>query len=149
VLFEKIVSRFGADLSGRVFGVWGLAFKPGTDDMRDASSKVLLRELIAAGARVRAYDPVAMPTAQRELPDSWLQEKHLTLVDRQYDALQGADAMILVTEWKPFRHPDFSQIKSLLRQPIIFDGRNQYDLRQMRDCGFEYFGIGRKTEKPV
>jgi UDPglucose 6-dehydrogenase len=143
ILFEKITTRFGKDLSGRTFGVWGLAFKPGTDDMREAPSKVLLHELIGSGARVRAYDPVAMEVARRELPQSWFKNGELDLVEHQYDALREADAMVLVTEWKPFRHPDFGQIKSLLKQPVIFDGRNQYDLHQMRELGFEYRGIGR------
>jgi UDPglucose 6-dehydrogenase len=143
VLFEKITNRFGKDLSGLTFGIWGLAFKPGTDDMREAPSKVLLHELIGSGARVRAYDPVAMDVARRELPQSWFKNGELVLVDHQYEALKGADAMVLVTEWKPFRHPDFEQIKTALKKPVIFDGRNQYDLHQMRELGFEYRGIGR------
>jgi UDPglucose 6-dehydrogenase len=143
ILFEKITTRFGKDLSGLTFGVWGLSFKPGTDDMREAPAKVLLHELIGSGARVRAYDPVAMDVAQRELPQSWFKNGELALVEHQYDALRGADAMVLVTEWKPFRHPDFEQMKSLLKQPVIFDGRNLYDLHLMRELGFEYRGIGR------
>lgn len=143
VLFEKIVKRFGTDLRNRVFGLWGLAFKPGTDDMREAPSTVLLEELIGAGARVKAYDPVAMPVAQRELPADWFRGGKLELAPQQYDALAGVDALILVTEWKPFRHPDFDQIKKLLKAPIIFDGRNQYDPASVRAAGFEYFGIGR------
>lgn len=145
VLFEKIVARFGQDLSGCSFGVWGLAFKPGTDDMREASSITLLHSLIAAGATVKAYDPVAMDSAQRELPARWFETGALTLVKHQYEALDGADAMVLVTEWKPFRHPDFAQIKKMLRQPAIFDGRNQYDPLQLRDLGFEYQAIGRRN----
>jgi UDPglucose 6-dehydrogenase len=145
VLFEKIIARFGKDLSGRVFGVWGLAFKPGTDDMREASSVTLLHELIAAGATVKAYDPVAMPSARRELPARWFETGGLTLVERQYDALSGVDALVLVTEWKPFRHPDFALIKKLLKQPVIFDGRNQYDPAHLRASGFEYQGIGRRN----
>lgn len=143
VLFEKIVKRFGKDMRNRVFGLWGLAFKPGTDDMREAPSVVLLEELIGAGARVKAYDPVAMPVAQRELPAEWLRNGKLELVPQQYDALLGADALVLVTEWKPFRHPDFDRIKKLLKQPVIFDGRNQYDPTHLRAVGFEYTGIGR------
>ncbi|HKQ30504.1 MAG TPA: UDP-glucose/GDP-mannose dehydrogenase family protein [Burkholderiales bacterium] len=145
VLFEKIVARFGKDLSGRTFGVWGLAFKPGTDDMREASSAVLLHHLIGAGATVKAYDPVAMPSARREFPSRWLETGALKLVERQYDALDGTDAMVLVTEWKPFRHPDFALMKRLLKQPVIFDGRNQYDPVQLRTAGFEYQGIGRRN----
>lgn len=143
VLFSKLTKRFGADLRNRVFGLWGLAFKPGTDDMREAPAKVLLEELLGAGARVKAYDPVAMPAAQRELPAEWFSSGQLELVSQQYDALSGADALILVTEWKPFRHPDFDRIKKLLKQPVIFDGRNQYDPIHLRAAGFEYTGIGR------
>jgi UDPglucose 6-dehydrogenase len=143
VLFEKITARFGKDLSGLTFGIWGLAFKPGTDDMREAPSVVLLHELIAAGARAKAYDPVAISVARREFPAAWFDSGQLELSEYQYDALTGADAMVLVTEWKPFRHPDFEQIKKRLKRPIVFDGRNQYDPRQMREFGFEYKGIGR------
>ena len=143
VLFGKIIKRFGTDLRDLVFGVWGLAFKPGTDDMREASSKVLLEEIIGAGARVRAYDPVAMPVAQRELPAEWFTSGKLDLVAQQYDALKDVDALVLVTEWKPFRHPDFTLIKQLMKRPIVFDGRNQYDPAQLRAGGFEYMGIGR------
>ncbi|NIR92076.1 MAG: UDP-glucose/GDP-mannose dehydrogenase family protein [Gammaproteobacteria bacterium] len=142
-LFEKIVDRFGADLSGRTFGVWGLAFKPGTDDMREAPAVVLLRELIAAGAQVRAHDPVAMDVARRTLPEAWFGNGDLVLLEDPYDALDGADAMVLVTEWKPFRRPSLDLVKSKLRQPIVFDGRNQYDPAKLRAAGFEYTGIGR------
>ena len=145
VLFGKITKRFGTDLRNHVFGLWGLAFKPGTDDMREAPSTVLLEELLGAGARVKAYDPVAMPVAQRELPAEWFSSGRLELVSQQYDALSGADALILVTEWKPFRHPDFDRIKTLLKQPVIFDGRNQYDPAHLHATGFEYAGIGRKS----
>ncbi len=143
VLFSKIARRFGPDLRNRVFGLWGLAFKPGTDDIREAPSRILLEALLGAGARVKAYDPVAMPVAQRELPPTWFSSGGLELVAQQYDALSDADALILVTEWKPFRHPDFDRIKKLLKQPVIFDGRNQYDPAQLRAEGFEYSGIGR------
>ena len=143
VLFEKITRRFGNNLAKRTFGLWGLAFKPGTDDMREASSVVLLHGLIGAGATVKAYDPVATEAAKRELPREWFASGKLTLVGNQYDALNDADGMILITEWKPFRHPDFAQIKKLMKSPIIFDGRNQYDPKSLRDEGFEYTGIGR------
>ena len=142
-LFEKIAARFGARLDGLTFGVWGLAFKPGTDDMREAASVVLLQQLIAAGARVRAYDPVAMSVARQSLPGEWFAAGKLFLAEHPYDALEGADAMVLVTEWKPFRHPDFGAIRKALKQPVIFDGRNQYDPKHLRAEGFEYFGIGR------
>ncbi len=143
LLFRKITRRFGADLRGRTFAIWGLAFKPGTDDMREAPSLVLLQELIAAGANVTAYDPVAMESARREIPAQWLSSGRVRFMDEQYAALDAADAMVLVTEWKPFRHPDFDRIKSMLKTPVIFDGRNQYDRNLLRQSGFEYSGIGR------
>jgi UDPglucose 6-dehydrogenase len=143
VLFQKIAARFGENLAGKTFAVWGLAFKPGTDDLREAPAAVLLEQLVGAGARVRAFDPVAMPNARREFPREWFETAGLTLVDDQYAALDGADALVLVTEWKPFRHPDFDRIKRMLRTPIVFDGRNQYDPGHLRKAGFEYTGIGR------
>lgn len=143
VLFAKIAARFGSDLSGLTFAVWGLAFKPGTDDLREAPAVVLLHELIGAGARVRAYDPEAMEAARRELPQAWFSDGRLTLVRHQYEALEGADALALVTEWKPFRHPDFTAMKGLLKAPVIFDGRNQYDPQALRRDGFTYIAIGR------
>ena len=142
-IFEKVVQRFGYDLDGLTFGLWGLAFKPGTDDMRDAPSVVLLQSLTAAGAKVLAYDPVAMEIAASSLPKAWFASGQLTLAEHQYDALRDADALILVTEWKPFRHPDFAVMKRLMKRPVVFDGRNQYDPGQMRVEGFEYSGIGR------
>jgi UDPglucose 6-dehydrogenase len=143
VLFEKVTQRFGQKLDGHTFGIWGLSFKPGTDDMREAPSEVLVEALLAAGAKVRAYDPVAMPVARREWPKAWFDGARLTLVEHQYDVLDGCDALILVTEWKPFRHPDFEQIKKRLKRAVIFDGRNQYDPQQLRQLGFEFKGIGR------
>jgi UDPglucose 6-dehydrogenase len=143
VLEEKIVARFGEDLTGRTFGVWGLAFKPGTDDMREAPSIPLIEGLLGRGATVRAYDPVAMDNARRVFPAQWFDEGRLVFTRHQYDALDGADAMVLVTEWKPFRHPDFGAIKRLLKTPQIFDGRNQYDPQQLERLGFAYVGIGR------
>lgn len=143
VLEEKIVARFGEDLTGRTFGVWGLAFKPGTDDMREAPSIPLIEGLIGRGAKVRAYDPVAMDNARRVFPAQWFDEGRLVFTRHQYDALEGADAMVLVTEWKPFRHPDFAAIKRLLKTPMIFDGRNQYDPQQLQRLGIAYLGIGR------
>ncbi|MHB8741969.1 MAG: UDP-glucose dehydrogenase family protein [Sulfuricaulis sp.] len=143
VLFEKIRHRFGSNLKGMTFGLWGLAFKPGTDDMREASSVVLLQSLIDAGASVKAYDPVAMTVAKREFPRAWFDAGQLRLVDEQYLAVADVDALVLVTEWKPFRHPDLGRIKTIMKKPIIFDGRNQYDPKLLRDAGFEYSGIGR------
>lgn len=140
---EKVTKLFGEDLSGVTIGVWGLAFKPGTDDMREASSLVLIENLVKRGARVQAFDPVAMPVASKLIPQDWLEEGKVTLAEHQYDALQDADALALVTEWKPFCYPDISAMKSRMRKHIIFDGRNQYDPKHMRAAGFEYFGIGR------
>ena len=142
-LYEKIVDRFGPDLSGATFAVWGLAFKPGTDDMREAPAEVLLKDLIASGAKVSAYDPEAMMVARRSLPGAWFDEGRLILASHQYEALMGADALVLVTEWKPFRYPDYGVMQKNMKRPIIFDGRNQYDPRELRSLGFEYFGIGR------
>lgn len=143
VLFEKIRHHFGPDLKGLTFGIWGLAFKPGTDDLREASSVALLHALIDAGASIKAYDPVAMPVARREFPRAWFDSNQLKLVDDQYQALEDVDAMVLVTEWKPFRHPDLDRIKKIMKQAVVFDGRNQYDPTLLRQAGFEYSGIGR------
>jgi UDPglucose 6-dehydrogenase len=145
VLYHKVCNRFGKDLSGLTFGMWGLAFKPGTDDLREAPAVVLLHELIGAGAKVRAYDPVAMDAARNQLPQAWFDNGDLTLAGHQYDALQDADAMILVTEWKPFRTPDFHAMHKLMKQPVIFDGRNQYEPATVKQAGFEYQGIGRRA----
>ena len=139
VLSKKIKKQFGDNLKGKHFALWGLAFKPNTDDMREASSRVLISELINAGATITAYDPVAMVEAKRIFKD----EKHLSFVDTQDDALKNANALIIVTEWTEFRSPDFSLIKSSLRAPFIFDGRNLYDPKVVRALGFEYFPIGR------
>ncbi len=140
---DRVKERFGDDLSNMTFGVWGLSFKPGTDDMREAPAKVLLADLLAAGARVLAYDPVAMDVAREELPAEWFDSDSLVLTDHQYDALQGVDAMLLVTEWKPFRNPDLDAMKRLMRQHVIIDGRNQYEPKLIREAGFEYTGVGR------
>ncbi len=143
VLFDKIVAHFGSELMGLTFGVWGLAFKPGTDDMREASSLVLINRLIDAGAKVRAYDPVSMDVAQEMFPADWQRSGHLVFAKHQYDALTDADAMVLVTEWKPFRIPDFSAMHKMMKQSIIFDGRNVYDPAVVKLAGFKYKGIGR------
>ena len=142
-LFEKMREHFGSRLRGREVGLWGLSFKPGTDDMREAPSIALIGQLIGAGARVKAYDPVAMDNARRSLPREWLASGALKLVRDQYDALKGADALMLVTEWKPFRSPDFRKMKKLMKGAVIFDGRNQYDPDTSRAAGFVYYGIGR------
>ncbi len=143
LLFEKISNHFGGDLSGLCIGVWGLAFKPETDDLREAPALTLIDSLIAAGATVKAYDPVAMENARDSLPRDWFESGKLALVAHQYDAVAGVDALALVTEWKPFRLPDFEAMKRIMRKPVIFDGRNQYDPHYMRAEGFIYQGIGR------
>jgi UDPglucose 6-dehydrogenase len=144
-LFEKITDKFGSDLSGLTFALWGLAFKPGTDDMREAPSLVLIRELIAAGAHIHAHDPVAIETARREMNAAWLEEGKITFFEHQYDVLEGADALVLVTEWKPFRKPDFNRIGNTLKAKVLFDGRNQYNPRELFELGFDYTGIGRSV----
>jgi UDPglucose 6-dehydrogenase len=139
LLVDKVKKHFGAKLDGLVFAVWGLAFKPQTDDMREAPAVVIVNALLAAGAKVQAYDPVAMQEAKRVLG----QRKGLSYAADEYAALDGADALLLVTEWHQFRYPDFARIKQNLKQPVVFDGRNQYDPLQMRDLGFSYYSIGR------
>lgn len=143
VLPNKIRQIFGEDLTGVKIGIWGLSFKPGTDDMREASSLVLIEQLIERNAQVQAYDPVAMPIAKELLPKAWLESGQFRLADHQYDAVQDVDALALVTEWKPFCYPDLTAMKKIMRRHIILDGRNQYDPKQMRDAEFEYHGIGR------
>lgn len=139
VIPKKVKARYGNDLSGRLFAVWGLAFKPDTDDMRQSAAITIIRELLAAGAEVQAYDPRAMKEAQ----EYYLKDlEGITYFDSKYDALRGADALILVTEWKEFRSPDFFEIKARLREPVIFDGRNQYDKKAMKKQGFTYIQIG-------
>jgi len=140
VLTEKIISRFGEDLRGRNFALWGLAFKPNTDDMREAPSRVVIDGLIARGATITAYDPVAMPEAQRAMGD----KVGLSYAEDAKSALGGADALVIVTEWKAFRSPDFTVLKSLLKAPVIFDGRNLYQPEAMKALGVEYYPIGRR-----
>ena len=144
VLVEKINARFSRELTDKTFGIWGVSFKPGTDDMRESSSIVLIEELIKAGARVKVYDPVAMDQAKKEFPEKWFEDGQLVFADNQYHAVKGADAMVLATEWKTFRQPDFKTMSDLLKHKIIFDGRNQYDPEEMAEKGFEYHGIGRE-----
>ncbi len=141
VLAAKIVARFGERLDGKTIALWGLAFKPETDDMRHAPSVVLIRELLRRGARVQAYDPVAAGEAARALPGATA--TGLMLVDSAQAALHGADALAIVTEWREFRTPDFSAIKSALSAPLVFDGRNLYDPAAMARLGIEYHCIGR------
>lgn len=139
VLPKKIKKQFGESLKGKHFALWGLAFKPNTDDMREASSRVLIDELIKVGATITAYDPVAMDEGKRIFND----EKNIAFADTQDEALKNADALIIVTEWTEFRSPDFALIKASLKSPMIFDGRNLYDPEAVRALGFNYFPIGR------
>ncbi|GDX54020.1 UDP-glucose 6-dehydrogenase 2 [Methylophilaceae bacterium] len=139
VLPKKIKKQFGESLKGKHFALWGLAFKPNTDDMREASSRVLIDELIKVGATITAYDPVAMDEGKRIFND----EKNIAFADTQDEALKNADALIIVTEWTEFRSPDFALIKASLKSPMIFDGRNLYDPKAVRALGFNYFPIGR------
>ncbi|MGZ8218189.1 UDP-glucose dehydrogenase family protein [Methylomagnum sp.] len=138
-LYEKLMAYFKGGVAGKTFALWGLAFKPNTDDMREASSRTLMEALWTQGAKVRAYDPVAMEEAGRIYGEC----SDLTLCDSPESALEGADALLIVTEWNVFRSPDFDQIKAMLSHPAIFDGRNLYDPARMKALGFDYFGIGR------
>jgi UDPglucose 6-dehydrogenase len=140
VLVDKVVRRFGEDLTGRTFAVWGLAFKPNTDDMREAPSRTVVAGLARRGAAVRAYDPVAAEEAAHALAGT----PGLSLVDSADAAIDGADALLVVTEWKEFRTPDFDRLKQVLKQPCVFDGRNLYDPELMKSLGLEYHGIGRR-----
>src|SRR5450830_553325 len=148
-LGKKILQRFEQNLQGRHFAIWGLAFKPNTDDMRAASSRVLLEELLRNGATVAVYDPVAMPEARRvfalDFADSPELLSSIRFAENPMDALDGADALAIVTEWKAFRSPDFDQVKARLKQPVIFDGRNLFEPGIMTEIGIEYHGIGRSV----
>ncbi len=139
-LVEKITARLGNDLSGRTLALWGLAFKPNTDDMREAPSRAIVRALAARGAKIVAYDPVAMAEARRAFGET----PALSYAASPMAALRGADALIVATEWTEFRSPDFDAICAVLAQPLIFDGRNLYDPARVRAAGLEYFGIGRR-----
>ena len=141
VLGAKIRARFGERLAGRRFAVWGLAFKPNTDDLREAASRVLIADLLAAGAAVRAYDPVAGEAARR----LYAGEQRVQIADGALQALEGCDALAIVTEWREFRSPDFAALKARLAAPVIFDGRNLYDPAVVKAQGFEYYPIGRRT----
>ena len=142
VLFAKISKHYGGDLKGKTIALWGLAFKPGTDDMREAPSRVLMEQLWAAGATVRAFDPAAMKETRR----IYGERADLTLCSRARETLEGADALAIVTEWKEFRSPDFENLKRQLKAPVIFDGRNLYDPSMMKKLGFRYYAIGRGTQ---
>lgn len=138
VLFEKLQRRFGDDLKNKTIAVWGLAFKPNTDDMREAASIVLINSLLEIGAKVRAYDPQAMKEARRIFGDK------IEYGKKPYDVVDGADALVVVTEWNEFRRPNFEKIKEMLKQPVIMDGKNLYEPKTMAKLGFEYEGIGRR-----
>ena len=140
VIVKKIIKRFGEDLSGFTFGIWGLSFKPGTDDMREAPSIYTIKELVKRGAKVLAYDPKAIDEAQH----FYLKDiSNVTYCNSKYEVLKEANALVLLTEWKEFRSPDFEEIKQQLKNPIIFDGRNQYNAFNLEAKGFEYFQIGK------
>ena len=140
VLFNKILNHYNGNISGKHFAMWGLSFKPNTDDMREAPSVVLIEKILAAGGTVSAYDPVASEEAKHQLQD------RITYASSEYEALKGADALLLVTEWAEFRVPDFDVIKSELSHPVLFDGRNVYSPEAMSERGFDYYCIGINTK---
>ncbi len=142
-LVERITQQFGVDLTGRTFGVWGLSFKPGTDDVREAPALSVVGGLLDAGAKVAAFDPIAGPMFHARLKESRRDTSGFSLAADKYEAATGADALVLVTEWKEFRSPDFRKLRTLLKQPVIFDGRNQYDAARLREEGWTYVGVGR------
>jgi UDPglucose 6-dehydrogenase len=143
LLLRKVEERFGPDLSGRVFAVWGLAFKPLTDDMREAPALVTIEGLLSRGASVVAHDPEAMHEAKRYFGD------RIGYAETPYETLQGADALLIHTEWHPYRHPDFPRIRSLMREPVVIDGRNVFRPEKMREMGFEYYSVGRPSVVPA
>ena len=149
ILVEKIEKRYGTDLSGMKFAIWGLAFKPNTDDMREAPSRVVIGELVRRGADVVAYDPIAMPEAKRFMAEDFEAAANAGGMNRvamatdPMTALEGCDALVIVTEWVAFRSPDFGLLKQKLKQSVIFDGRNLYEPQEMMDLGIEYHGVGR------
>lgn len=143
VLFEKIKKHYGDGLQGKVFALWGLAFKPDTDDIREAPALYLIEDLLDAGATVKAFDPEAGNNVEKR----YLDNPKVTVTEHEFDALKEADALLIATEWPAFRSPDFKQIKSLLKSPVIFDGRNLYSLSEMEELGFYYESIGRKVVK--
>jgi len=141
VIAQKIVKRFGEDLTGFTFGIWGLSFKPGTDDMRESPAIYVIKEIVSRGAKINAYDPKAIEEAKEHYLN---RVQNITYVTSMHDVLIDADALVLLTEWKEFRSPDFEEIKSQLKTPIIFDGRNQYSTFNLEQKGFEYYQIGKK-----
>jgi len=139
VLFKKLLRIYGDNLKGKTFAVWGLAFKPNTDDMREAPAVVLINKILEAGGKVKAYDPEAVNEAKKIFSD------RIQYVKKSYEALEGSDALLIVTEWNEFRRPDFDRMKSLLTRPVVIDGRNIYDPQRMKAMGFEYQSIGRNA----
>ena len=139
ILVKKIMEHFGGNLKGRVIGIWGLSFKPNTDDIRDAPSLVIINRLLEVGARIKVYDPAAMDEVKKEFYDRIKYSK------KSYDALEGADALVLITEWNEFREPDFERILKLMNTPVVFDGRNIFNPRKLQGMGFTYYGVGRIT----
>ncbi len=150
VLVQKVFARYGRDLSGKTFALWGLAFKPNTNDMRDAPSRVIISALLRAGARIQAHDPVAEDEARRvlalDLADAPALLEKLQFIDKPMEAVQGADALIIVTEWKAYRSPNWTALKTAMKSTVIFDGRNLYEPRDLKSQGIEYHGIGRVVD---
>jgi UDPglucose 6-dehydrogenase len=142
VIAQKIVARFGEDLTGFTFGIWGLAFKPGTDDMREAPAIYVIKELVRRGGKIKVYDPKAIQEAKEHYLKGF---QNITYVDSKYEVLKDSDALVLLTEWKEFRSPDFEEIKVQLKNPVIFDGRNQYNIFNLAEKGFEYHQIGKSN----
>ena len=141
ILVDKIISQFGNDLSGKTFAMWGLAFKPNTDDIREAPALYIIDALVQRGATIQAFDPEAMQNVKKEIGDS------ISYGNNQYDVLKNADALIIVTEWSVFRTPDFELMKSTMRNKMIFDGRNLFELEELKEQGFYYESIGRQVVK--
>ena len=136
---NKILDHYDNDITGKTFAIWGLAFKPGTDDMREAPSIEIIKELTARGARIQAYDPVAIDAAKKEFVDM----PNIVYLRKPYDAIEGAEALILLTEWREFREPDFEKMANLMKAPVVFDGRNQYNPEKMKKYNYTYYSIGR------
>ena len=142
VLSDMVLEKFGQNLKGKIFSVWGLAFKAGTDDMRESSALTIINNLIAKGAKIKAHDPEAMECAKR--PEYFGENASIAYCNDKYDALDGTDALLIITEWKEFRTPDFGEMLKRLKQAVIFDGRLLYEPKKMKEFRFEYKSIGRK-----
>jgi UDPglucose 6-dehydrogenase len=151
ILVNKVFARYGRDLTGKTFALWGLAFKPNTNDMRDAPSRVVISALLRAGARIVAHDPIAEEEARRvlalDLADAPALLENLQFADKPMETVQGADALIIVTEWKAYRSPNWTALKAAMKVPVIFDGRNLYEPHSLQDAGISYVGIGRNTQQ--